>query len=252
MEIVPQNASLFRAAMDGLKEFMPQVQLQITSDGVRVSGMDVSHVGFLDYRLSATDCESLRVPAPQHIGIYSATLSRTLAPISSGDRVTLSTDKSNEKLIVSYTNDKINKRVVYEMNTLDIMDETHELPDLSYPASVVLKTADFASVVKEVSAFGDAIALKLDEHGFHVSSKGDSGHVTQTLENTEDRAMELSEDSVEAAFGAKYLLNIMKAGAPLTSTMKIEFDTAQPMRATFEFGNGSHLIVYLAPKIADD
>jgi hypothetical protein len=65
--------------------------------------------------------------------------------------------------------------------------------------------------------------------------------------------MELNEaDSVSAAFGAKHLLQIVKGGGGLASTVRIEFDSSQPLRVTFKFGTASHFIAYLAPKISDE
>ena len=114
------------------------------------------------------------------------------------------------------------------------------------------KTADVLSVVKEVAQFGEAMALCLDGDGFHLSATGDFGSVKQTLENTEGRDMELTEDSVTARFGSKYVMGILKGGAALSPNVQIEFDVSQPMRASFRFGVKSHFIAYLAPKILDD
>jgi hypothetical protein len=92
----------------------------------------------------------------------------------------------------------------------------------------------------------------LNEDGLHLSTTGDSGAVKQTLENTEDREMELTGDSVEARFGTKYVAMIIKGGAALSPVTQLEFDPANPLRATFRFGSSSHFIAYLAPKVADD
>ncbi len=105
---------------------------------------------------------------------------------------------------------------------------------------------------KEVASFGDSITLTLDEGGLHIKSSGDCGSVVQTLENTDDRTMELGTDSVTASFGARHLLQIVKGGSGLAPIVRVEFDPAQPLRVTFKFGTDSHFIAYLAPKINDE
>ena len=251
MELVPVNAPLFKTAMEALKEFLPQLQIFISSElGVSISGMDASHVGFVDYRLAVEDCACLTVKEPVQLGIHTAILTRALAAC---DSIHITTSKNKEKLVLTTVSEKQGKKAVFEMPTLDIDDVTPELPDISYSAVVELKTTDFASVVKESATFGDTVILTLDEGGLHIKSSGDSGSVLQTLENTDDRTMELNEaDSVSASFGAKHLLQIMKGGGGLASTVRIEFDNSQPLRVTFKFGVGSHFIAYLAPKINDD
>ena len=248
MELVPSNPALFKTAMDALKEFLTQLQIHISETGISVCGMDASHVGFVDYKLAAGDCSTLKVKEHINLGIHSVLLTRAL---SSCDSIHITTSKNREKLVLTTINEKQGKKAVFEMPTLDIDEATPDLPEISYNATIELKTADFASVVKEVAAFGDSIVLTLDEGGLHVKSSGDGGSVVQTLENTDGRNMELGTDSVSASFGSKHLLQIMKGGGGLAPIVRVEFDQAQPLRVTFKFGTDSHFIAYLAPKIND-
>lgn len=146
----------------------------------------------------------------------------------------------------------MSKKAVYDVPTLDIDGDAAELPAMNYAANVTLKTADILAVVKEIAHFGDTLGVVLNEDGLHLSTVGDSGAVKQTLENTEDREMELTGDSVEARFGMKYVGMIIKGGSALSPVTQLEFDPANPLRATFRFGAGSHFIAYLAPKVAED
>jgi proliferating cell nuclear antigen PCNA len=249
MELSPTDPKLFCAAIDALKEYLPHAQVHITKEGLRIRGMDISHVGFVDYFLAAGDCALLTVSADVVIGMNLVVLARVLASV--GDAVTLSYKK--EKFVISYTNSKAAKKAVYEISTLDIDMDSLELPtDLTYAANVCAKTADVFAVVKEVGQFGEAVTLCLDGDGFHLSASGDFGSAKQTLENTEGRDMELTEDSVSVGFGAKYLMGILKGGSALSPNIQVEFDSTQPMRASFRFGVGSHFVAYLAPKVSED
>jgi proliferating cell nuclear antigen PCNA len=253
MDLVPVDSTAFRNAIEALKDFLPQATLNVTDTGLNIRGMDVSHVGFMDYTLAADDCARLELRGgPLRIGITTAILARALAAVSGGDSVTLSVDARKETLKVSYSNEKLSKKAVYNIPTLDIDEDVMDLPDLTYNASVTCKTTDVANVIKEVAHFGDAIRLQLDEGGFHISTKGDMGAVTQTLENTDDRDMTLGEDNVAAMFGMKYLAAIMKGGVTLAITVQLDFDPAQPLRAAFKFGSGSHFTAYLAPKVENE
>lgn len=253
MELVPSDSSLFRAAIDGLKDFLGQAQLQFSVSGLRVNGMDASHVGFVNYFLAAADCEVLTIPASASlvVGIDLKALSSVLAPIGKGDRLSLSV--KDAKLIVAYTNEKLGKKVTCKLHTLDLEVDALELPDgLAYPAKIVARTTDVAATCKEVGTFGDTMDLRLDGEGFHVSTKGDHGDIAQTLENTEERTMELpSGEEVNASFGTRYLTTILKSGGALSATATLEFDPATPLRASFRFGSASSFVAYLAPKIVD-
>ena len=250
MEFAPSDSSAFRSAIEALKDFLPEAQLRVTATGVGINGMDRAHVGFVDYLLAKADCKTLKVTAPQTIGLNLVNLSKVLSNVGAGDSLRFSLVKDGDRLVVNYSNPKIGKKAVYELPLMEITEDAVELPELVYGAKVMAKTGDIVSVIKEVGAFGDKLALTLNPDGFHIESTGDMGSAKQTLENTEDRDMELTEDSVSSSFGTKYLSGILKGGAPLASTMTLEFDSsAQPLRASFTYGTGSRFIAYLAPKV---
>lgn len=251
MEITPKDSVLFKAAVDALVAFLPQAQLRFSEEGLAINGMDTSHVGFVDYFLSSADCAVWSLPVPLTIGISTPVLARALSAVGSNEKVTLSVNKGKDVLTVSYANEKLGKKAVYSIHTLDIDEQSLDLPEITYAATIVAKTADVVSISKEVAAFADAMTMTLDEDGFHLTAVGDAGKVKQTLVNTDDRTMELTEDTVTATYGTKYLMMILKGGGPMSATTKLEFDPTQPLRASFAFGTGSRFVAYLAPKIVD-
>lgn len=252
MEIIPNDSVLFRSAVDALKEFLPEAQIQVKPTCVIICGMDRSHVGFVHYQLAKADCKVLKVTGSQTIGMNMNSLSRVLSYVGSGDSIRLTLNKGGDRLVIQTTNEKVGKKAVYELALMEITEDAVELPDLTYAAKVVAKTADIAGVIKEVGTFGDAVNMTLDGAGFTLTAMGDMGSAKQTLENTEDRDMDLSEDSVSATFATKYISGIMKGGAALSGTTTLEFDgSAQPLRATFRYGTDSVFIAYQAPKIVD-
>ena len=255
MLFVPRDSSLFRSAIEALKDFLPAAKLYIDKTGVKISGMDVSHVGFVDYFLAAADCESLDLAGGAvdsfQIGLNLAVLARVLNPVSGGDKISLALGKKGDSLIVSYVNDKIAKKSTYELPLLDINGDALEIPEVSYDATVKARTSDIHTLVKEIAHFGDTARFKLDEDGFHISTEGDSGKVNLVLENTDDREMMMEGTSVEGLFAMKYVSNILKSGAPLASNIELEFDSAHPLRAAFKFGASSHFVAYLAPKLSE-
>jgi len=251
MEIVLRDSALFRSSIEALKEFLPLVQLQISVEGIRINGMDTSHVGFVDYFLSKEDFLVLKVPSATVIGVNTSILYKTLAAVGNDE---LSLSMKEDKLVISYKNDKLSKKALYEITTLDMSEDILNIPEFTYDASVTCKTADIAGMMKEVGQFGDTLSFRLDENGFHVSADGDCGQVNQTLENTDDREMNLNDDVVQASFATKYILMIMKGGGSLSTTALVEFDSTRPLRASFTFGveKGSRFVAYLAPKLMEE
>lgn len=250
MEIQLSDASLFRRSIEALKDFLPQAQFQVSAQGLRIRGMDVNHVGFVDYFLSSEDCDVFKAPKPSVIGISTATLCKVLATAGGTDRLTLSAEE--ERLKIAFAAEDKGKTSKFELPTLEIEAETVELPEMSYGATIKAKGSDFASAIKDLALFGDTITLELNEDGFHMRAEGDVGKGAMTLEPTDDREMALEADTVEVSYGMKYIQHIIKSCCSLAATMELAFDTSNPLRITTHFGKESHFIAYLAPKINED
>ena len=248
MEIQLSDTSLFRRSMEALKDFLPQAQFLVGSQGLRIRGMDTNHVGFVDYFLSAQDCTSFKAPKESVIGISTTVLCKVLGTAGAADRLTIATDE--ERLRLAFTGE--GKTSKFELPTLEIDAESVELPNMSYGATIKAKGSDFASAIKDLALFGDSITLQLNEDGFHMRAEGDVGKGSMTLEPTDDREMSLEADSVLVSYGMKYIQQIVKSCCSLSASMEVAFDESHPLRITTHFGKESHFIAYLAPKIQED
>jgi len=248
MELQPADSASFRLAIEGLKDFLPDAQIVVTSKGLDICGMDSSHIGFVKYTLAAEDCTVLKVAFPQTMGVPLAVLARVLGSIANGDAVTL---KSNDgQLIVSYTSEKLKKKVDAKIPLMTLEVDALDVPDLTYAATVQLKTADLSAVFKEVAPFGDMIMLHLNEEGFHVTATSEMGTMSQLLENTEDREMILRTDLENpVGFGTKYILSMLRCS--LSPYLELDFDPGFPMRLSYKYGTKSSLVFHLAPKIME-
>jgi proliferating cell nuclear antigen PCNA len=249
MEIqLTDHLGSFRRSIDAIREFLPQAQFRFTEDGIRISGMDASHVGFVDCFLSAEDCEVFRIPSASNIGISTLILSKVLSSAGAADTLTIS--EVGDYLKLSFKTE--GRSANFELSTLEIQEDTVDLPDMNYGAIVKAKAADISSMIKDLAIFGDQATLSLDEDGFHVKSAGDSGKGELILEPSEDRDMTVEGDSVEISFGMKYLQQIVRSCSPLSMYMELSFDNGQPLRVRVNYGKQSHFIAYLAPKISED
>ncbi len=248
MEIQLSETALFRRSIEALKDFLPQAQFAISDAGLQIRGMDAAHVGFVDYFLSAKDCDVFKVPRNSVLGISTAILCKVLGTAGATERLTLAED--GESLRVAFTGEGRSSK--FELPTLEINMDAVELPDMSYAATVKAKGSDFATAIRDLALFGDSITLSLDEEGFHLKAEGDVGKGAMTLEPTDDREMTLEADTVEVGYGMKYLQQIVKSCCSLAPVMELAFDDEHPLRVTTRFGKDSHFIAYLAPKVMDE
>ncbi len=248
MEVRISDAAMFRKAVDALKEFLPQAQLRFSEEGIRVNGMDASHVGFVDFLLSNKDCEYVKFTKATDIGISLQVLSKAITTCSGNESITLT--ESGDRLKVAFKAE--GRSANFELPTLHIQDDIVQIPEMEYGAIIKARSSDIAGIIRDLSGFGDNAVLCLDESGFHVRVKGDLGEGELTLEPTEERDMTLEGDAIEVEYGMKYLQQIVKHSSSMATTMELAFQNGSVLRVTAEFGKASVFMAYLAPKVSED
>jgi proliferating cell nuclear antigen PCNA len=253
MELVISESTLFKRAMEAVRDFLPEPEMNISADGMRITGMDAAHICFIDFLLSAEECDSLTCPDPISLGISTGLITKVLSAAATGsDTITLSVTEESDQLGLRIENAAQARRADFELPLLDIEDAAVEVPEMTYEATVKAKTADIVGMVRDCALFGEAVTLRLDGAGFHMEAVGETGGKAKlTLENTDGREMTLEDDAVAVTYSIKYLMNILKGGASLASVVDLAFESGKPIRAVFRFGRNSHFTAYLAPKIED-
>lgn len=247
MEIHLSDTTYFRRSIEALKEFLPQAQVHVSSEGLRIRGMDTAHVGLVDYFLSAKDCEVVKAPRDSVFGVSTQFLHKVLAT-AQGEK--LSIVEKPDSLHLTFQGE--GRSAKFELPTLEIEADAVELPDMSYSATIRAKSSDFVGAVKDLSLFGDSITMALDDEGFHMRAEGDMGKGALSLEPTDDREMTLEGDSVEMSYALKYVQQILKNACLLSASLEVSFDPSLPLRVSSRFGSESYFIAFLAPKVQED
>lgn len=252
MEIIISEATLFKKAIDAIKEFLPITEMNVSSDGLRINGMDTSHICFIDFFLSAEECDSISCPDPISLGISTGIITKVLSAAATGsDSITLSVTEESDKLGLSVKNDTTGRRAEFQLPLMDLNENSIQIPDMEYCANIKAKTSDIAGLAKDVALFGDVAELKLNADGFHISVVSENGSANVTLDNTDDREMTIEVEEVTVKYSIKYVQNILRGGASLSSIVDLSFEDGKPLRAIFRFGKNSHFTAYLAPRIED-
>ncbi len=244
MEIHLSDSTSFRRSIEALKEFLPQAQFHVSSEGLRIRGMDVAHVGLVDYFLSAKDCEAVKATTDSVFGVPMQFLHKVLAT-AQGEKMSLV--EKPDSLHLTFAGE--GRSAKFELPTLEIEEESVDLPDMAYSATVRAKSTDFVASIRDLALFGDSITLALDEEGFHMRAEGDMGKGALTLEPTDDREMTLEGDSVEMSFAMKYVQQILKNACLLSANLEVSFDPTLPLRVSSRFGTESYFVAFLAPKV---
>lgn len=252
MEIIISESTLFKKALDAVKEFLPITEINVSSDGLRINGMDTSHICFIDFFLSAEECDMIKCREPISVGISTSLITKVLSAAATGsDSIKLSVKEDSDSLGLEIKNDGTGRLASFELPLMNLNEDAVEIPDMDYAANVKAKTSDIMGLIKDAGLFGENARLTLNADGFHVSCMGEGGKANVTLENTDGRDMNLEEEEVVVTYSIKYLQNILRGGGSLSSLADLSFESSKPIRCIFRFGKNSHFTAYLAPKMDD-
>ena len=76
----------------------------------------------------------------------------------------------------------------YEMKLMDIDTDTLGIPDTEYDASVVLPSAEFSRIVRDLSLLGESVRIEVSKEGIRFVSDGEAANGNILLKQSADAA----------------------------------------------------------------
>jgi proliferating cell nuclear antigen len=73
----------------------------------------------------------------------------------------------------------------YEMKLMEIDIDTLGIPDTDYEATVIMQSAEFARIVRDLSALGESVKIEVTKEGIRFSADGEAANGSVLLKATE-------------------------------------------------------------------
>lgn len=242
MKSVFEKASTFKKIIDAIKDLTKETNINISQeDGWTIQAMDAAHVSLIQLAikdsLSEFICERGEV-----IALNMETLSKMLRLCDNDSALELST--KDNKLNITSCRDA--RKIEFQQNLMDIEMEHFDVPEMHYPISIRMQTADFTRLVRDMKEFGENLIVRITKENVKFVVEGDAGSGCVTLEPSTSVKLHV-EECLEVTLGLKYLILFSKA-SPLCDEIIWQFGEGMPCCTTFEFGAADKVAFYLAPK----
>jgi proliferating cell nuclear antigen len=150
--------------------------------------MDNSHVALISVELMAPGFKKYRCDRPMPLGVNLNSLSKVLKCAKDDDQVTLKAGDNNDVLNLLYESPSTDRIAEYEMKLMDIDVDQLGIPDTAYDASIVMSSAEFARIVRDLSNLGESVKIEVSKEGIRFSSEGDTANGNVLLKHSEDAA----------------------------------------------------------------
>jgi len=239
------KADILKEIINVVSPLVDEVKLGVGPDGITLKAVDPAHVAMVELKLGKDAFEELKASSGE-LGVDIEKLKDVLKLAKSGDVISMEHNEDQNKLVLNIAN--ITRRMSL-VDTTGMSDP--KVPNLAYPAKVVLSVDDLSQGIRASESVSDHIALKLANDGFELACEGDTDSVSLKLKKDLLKSVEVKE-ATRSLFSLDYFSNMIRA-IPPGQDVALNLGNDYPVRVEFKIADGDGQVMYLlAPRIESE
>lgn len=257
------QASAFRHLFEILGNFLVDVNLILTDEGVEIRTMDSSMVAMAHAVVRKASLEKFELTKDVVVGVNISQLNSIFRSVTNKDHINIYILQSHPN-ILHICVENVNKTLHFEYKLLDIEETIVSLPNIAYDYKIQIGSSELNRHLRDVSAIGDEVEVKVKgstSPKMTMCTIGDYASVTLELNQIADTEShdfsdfeahhELREgEEINCVFPLKYLLTFSRACSLSPSAIvlvKKEF----PIIIQYQFCEMGRLSFIVAPKVKE-
>jgi len=254
------EGGILKKVLDAIKDLLNEASFDCSEAGLQLQAMDNSHVSLVSLNLRAEGFENYRCDRNMSMGMNLASLAKILKCSNNDDVVTIKAQDSADVVTFVFESKNGERVSDFDMKLMNLDQEHLGIPETDYACVVKMPSNEFARIVRDLSQFGESIAISCSKQGVKFSSTGDIGTGNVKLaqgssaDSDENIIIELQEP-VTLTFASRYLSSFAKA-AGLSEKVTLSMSQDVPLVVEFKVVSGEsdygYIRYYLAPKIEDE
>ncbi|KAJ7604582.1 proliferating cell nuclear antigen, N-terminal domain-containing protein [Mycena polygramma] len=170
------EAGTLKKLLDAIKELVTDANFECNEEGLTLQAMDNSHVALVAVYLEAAGFKRYRCDRPMPLGVNLTSLTKVLKCAKDDDECTLKAADEADVLNLVYEAKNSDRIAEYDMKLMDIDSDTLGIPDTDYDAEVVMPSAEFARIVRDLGALGESVRIEVSKEGVRFASEGESAN----------------------------------------------------------------------------
>jgi len=250
------DGGILKKILDAIKDLLNEATFDCSESGLQLQAMDNSHVSLVNLNLRSDGFDKFRCDRNLSMGMNLSSLYKILKCASNDDIVTIKAQDNAD--IVSFVFESKNGDCVsdFDMKLMNLDQEHLGIPETDYACTIKMPSGQWARIVRDLSQFGESIAIACTKQGVKFSSTGDIGtgniKLAQTSNVDDDDAVSIDlQEPVTLTFAARYLNSFAKA-AGLSKQVQLSLSQEVPLVVEFKIEDIGYIRYYLAPKIEDE
>jgi proliferating cell nuclear antigen PCNA len=244
---------LFAALFQTLKNCSAVVSAKFMSDKLHIQGIDKSHVCLFDVNIqkdwfSLYDIDD-ETPMCFDTNIFQILMSTK----SEGHEIVIHTNDSDyiniDLVSLEHSKGEFNK--YFKIPLVDNDHQELNVPSVDYDADFAISSKKISEIVSQMMVFGSDIIIKCSEYKIDLVTNGVTGEMLVTIPIDDLTEYSIIEDeNVNLTYSLNYI-NKMCLTNKLSSEVNFSISKEYPMKISYDLGNDSSLVFYIAPKVTD-
>ncbi len=245
MELVLEDAKLFKSCVDAIVSLVDEGSFQLAADGLRLRTMDPSQIAMVDFHLPKEAFASYDPEGAPALGLNLVDVSKVLARARAGERLTMSAEEKDNKFLLEFSG--ASKRA-FKLPLLDLAGTSPREPKIAFDAEVSLRGGTFKDLLRDAAILSSHLVLEASDGELVVEAHGDSGDLrVETKKGPAGLAAVSARGKNRAMYPSEYLDNMTKT-CPDDALLTLWLKTDAPVKVSYELGKAK-LAYYLAPRV---
>jgi proliferating cell nuclear antigen len=205
-----------RCTIEALKDVLLDVSIHINKEGLKICCLDYSRTAIVYLKIDGDKCERYKCEMDMSIGISVSALFKLVKSTSMSDLISLYILRTSlEKLRISIDCRDRCMVIESELNTLDLDDDSIQIPAIDFTTILIMPSAEFQKNVRDLANVSDYVTISTKEGSFSMSASGD--FATQRLTFRERlnglQFQAQGDQPIQGTFSLKYLTLFSKSTA---------------------------------------
>ena len=174
VEIKTVQSNAIRILVEALKDILTDVNLQISSEGIKIISMDGSRQAVVNLKLEATKFEKFYCKNPLIAGLNMSSLYKIIKSVKNRDIITFYILQDlTTKLHIEIENKEKRTNILTVLKLLDIDEDILDIPNIEFDTVKTMPSNDFQSYIRELSIITNIVVLESNNNNFSLLGEGD-------------------------------------------------------------------------------
>ena len=249
------QVSAFRTLVEALKEILTDANYEFNKTGMKLIAMDTSHTVLVHLKLLSEKFEYYYCPERVVVGLNMINYFKLIKTMSNSDTLTLYVKKKNPNTLgIKIENNEKNQVTEYNLNLMDLHQESIEIPPAIFDSVITLPSVEFQKIIREMYNLSDRIEIKSAGAQLIFSCKGDFATRTTIMGETPGGMSYIEnlnpDEIIQGVFTLKNLVLFSKC-TNLSNSIEMYLKNDYPLIIMYTVASLGQIKLCLAPEFTD-